>query len=91
MIINCRHGHIQTLSLPVALYVSLSPDPSSTLPLPFIGQICITCICLQQPLPRGVGLPRLVWTSQDLLLDLGRGAPHMKSNGATKERGVAVS
>ena len=73
------------------LYKLLSPDPSSTFSLSFHGQICIKCICLHQLLSRGMGLPRPVWASQDLLLGLGKGSPQMESSCATKrKRGVLL-
>jgi len=60
--------------------------------LSFHGHICIECICLHQLLLRGMGRPRSVWASQDLLLELGKGSPQMESRCTTKnKREVLVS
>lgn len=63
-----------------SLYVSLSLIPPAHFPFPVIDQICIKGNCLQQLLPRASGLPRPVWTSQNLLLRLRRrGPPHLEA------------
>lgn len=91
------HGHyLQTwpdTTSASSLYKSLSQIPPAHFPFPVIDQICIEGNCWQQLLPRGRGLPRPVWTSQNLLLRLRRrGPPHMEAEcAAKKKRKVAVS